>query len=184
MKKTQRAESRERWLAVLAEPDVIDRLCAEVANGCTIYDVCKKWDVPYSVLHAWVHDKDSINRLEKYTLALEARQTYFTESVLSQLIRIGWSDIRRLYDAKGKMLPPEKIPEDVAASIASLDVEYGIGGKVTRKARLLGKIEALQLLGRTSRMFTDRTELSGPNGGPLRVEPVSVYLPDNGRGKS
>lgn len=87
-------------------------------------------------------------------------------NVILELGRIAYSDIRNLFDQQGRLLPMHLLPQDVAASIASVEiVTTRIPGtepaevQYTVKVKLWNKNEALSLLGRHHRQFVDRVEI-------------------------
>jgi phage terminase small subunit len=47
-----------------------------------------------------------------------------------------------------------------------------------------GVLKGAELLGKHLKMWTDKTELTGKDGGPLQVQAkVTAYIPDNGRAR-
>ena len=91
-----------------------------------------------------------------------------SERVISELAAIAFGDIRDLYDDKGFLRPVSDWPGDVAASIASVEVEARFEGRgedrveldPVVKVRRLDKIAALKLLGQHLKMFRDTVELT------------------------
>jgi hypothetical protein len=57
------------------------------------------------------------------------------------------------------------MPEDIRRSIASVKFS-GDGGT---EVKFWSKNQALELLGKYRAMWTDKTELTGKDGGPLKV---------------
>lgn len=90
-----------------------------------------------------------------------------SETVLRELLKIATSDVRRLFDSKGALLPPEKWPDDVASAVSSVEIEdlfEGFGDSrtqigYTKKVKLWDKPKALELLGRHLKLYTDKVEL-------------------------
>jgi len=89
--------------------------------------------------------------------------------VLGELVRIAKSDVRKLFDDNGGLLPPSQWPDDMAGAVASVEVDeifqgYGedrehIG--YTKKVKLWKKEKALELLGKNLSLFVERVEVSG-----------------------
>lgn len=82
------------------------------------------------------------------------------EKVLAELTRLGFSDVRRLLDDAGHLLPIKAWPDDIAASVASVEVVTktmpGSGPteiEYVTKIRLWDKRGSLELLGRHLRLF-------------------------------
>lgn len=106
---------------------------------------------------------EAINR----AMASRAERTKITaDRVLTELGHIGFSNIKNLFDKDGNLLPMHMLPDDVAASVASFDVLTSrIPGsdpaevQYIVKIKLWGKPEALTLLGKHKKLFTDRIEV-------------------------
>lgn len=95
------------------------------------------------------------------------------ETVLSELLRIARSDIRKLFDVKTKvLLSPDEWSDDVAAAVSSIEVDeifdgYGkdrvlIGH--TRKVKMWDKTRGLEMLGKHLKLFDRRIEEEPPVG--------------------
>lgn len=92
--------------------------------------------------------------------------------VLKELLLIAKTDIATAYDEKGNLKPIHEIPEDTRRAIAGIKVfeEFEGFGKErhkigeTRELKLWNKLEALELLGRHLKLFTDKMEHSFAEG--------------------
>lgn len=87
------------------------------------------------------------------------------DRVLQELARIGLSDARALFDADGRLLPPEDWPDDIARAVASFEVVLRrVPGSEpaevahVAKVRFWDKPAALNLLGKHLGMFVERSE--------------------------
>jgi phage terminase small subunit len=88
------------------------------------------------------------------------------DTVLRELLKLAASDLRKLFDEKGGLLPPDKWPDEVAAAVSSVEVDelfegYGqdrhqIG--FTKKVKFWDKVKSLELLGKHLKLFTDKVE--------------------------
>lgn len=89
--------------------------------------------------------------------------------VLKELAVIGFSDLRQLLDADGKLKPVSEWPDAAALAIGSIEVvketvrngEEVSTHEQTIKVKTWDKPRALEMLGRYLKMFTDRKEISG-----------------------
>lgn len=96
--------------------------------------------------------------------------------VLQELARVGFADIRRLFDEHGNLRPICELDDDTAAAIASIEVEEVVSGDktktktVTRKIRRHDKNAALTTLARHFRLIGDRIELTGANGEAVKID--------------
>ena len=94
--------------------------------------------------------------------------------VIEELSHSALVDIRNLYDSEGNMIPIHKLPENVTRAISAIDVQTVWQGKgedaepvTTKKIKFVCKKGTLELIGKHLKMFTDKVESSGPNGGPI-----------------
>jgi phage terminase small subunit len=86
-----------------------------------------------------------------------------SEAVLDELARVGFSDLRKVFSKDGGLLPVSEWPEDTARAISSVEVEELFEGSGkdreqvgwTKKVKLWPKTEALSLLGKNLKLFTD-----------------------------
>lgn len=99
-----------------------------------------------------------------------AQRTEITQDrVLQELAKLGFFDIRKLFDNSGKPLDITGLDDETTACIAGLevmDVYEGTGEDkefvgYIKKYKLSDKLKALELLGRHLGMFKDKVELSG-----------------------
>jgi phage terminase small subunit len=91
------------------------------------------------------------------------------ERVLSEIAKMAFLDPRKLFDAEGKPLHITALDDDTAASIAGLDVvttgNQDVGYAEVMKIKLADKAKNLELLGRHLKLFTDKVEQTGKDGG-------------------
>ena len=110
------------------------------------------------------------------------------ERVLNELAKIAFVDSTQFFpkkvDGRYVAVEAEKLPAEVRAAMSSMRVT-----KAGISVQAHDKVKALQLLGQYLAMWTDRTEIDIPAGGPLVIvqppkEPSdSVALPPkNGPG--
>lgn len=159
-------ERKERTGRLLADPEVLEIICGHISNGGTAIDLAQTWDIRYSDIVNWINqDKE---RERRYRLALNARGEWGEERILKELRTLGFTDLSLAYDDNGKLKLPKDMPPEIRAAIAGIDVveEFiTVDGKPevvgqTKKLKLVDKLKAIELLGKTQRMFVDRTENS------------------------
>ena len=92
--------------------------------------------VPYSAqaLKAYGVDAATIDQygpasLETARAKLTAALDVDAERVLGELVRIGFADMRRIFDAEGNLLHPRFMDDDTAAAIAEVEVSKKAGGE-------------------------------------------------------
>lgn len=89
------------------------------------------------------------------------------DDVIRECLAIAKSDLRKLFDDHGNLLPAKQWPDEIAASVASIEVDELWEGRgddreqtgFTRRVRLWDKTKALEMLGRNLKLFTDKLEV-------------------------
>jgi phage terminase small subunit len=119
-------------------------------------------------------------------LAERSQRTQVTaDRVITEVARLGFSDVRKLFDPlSGQLLAPSEWPDDVAAAVSSIEVEELMGGTGpdrtqigwTKKVKLWDKPKSLEMLGRHLKLWVERHEHTGPNGGPIATRNDGVDL--------
>jgi phage terminase small subunit len=93
--------------------------------------------------------------------------------VVKGLKEIALFDPASLYDEHGALLPLHKVPLEARRALAGLEtdelIEDGVAVGLTRKVKWLDRTKAYELLGKHLKLFTEKQELSGADGGPLQV---------------
>lgn len=155
-KEGKRAKA-EREFALLREPEILEDLCEFIADRGTLSEWCKRKNLRYRVAYEWLHDQDHFDRLEAYARALEAQKGALSDLVISGLRDIVEADFRTLYDKRGKMLPPHKLPDRLARVVAGVKEDEKGGVDVRLESRKGGH----ELLGRALGLYKDRIEHEG-----------------------
>jgi phage terminase small subunit len=108
--------------------------------------------------------------------ALEAQQRRLeisADRTLLETARIAFADIRKLVDESGALKDIADLDDDTAAAIAGVEERQAReGGRsvTVKRVRLWDKNAALEKLGKHFKLFSERMEVSGPDGGPVEVE--------------
>lgn len=95
------------------------------------------------------------------------KEQVFTEAkvdakgVLQQIARLGFSDVRSLFDENGKLKDVTELGDDIAAAVQSIEIERRTEGKgedketyYVHKIRLAEKKGSLEMLARHLQLFT------------------------------
>jgi hypothetical protein len=109
------------------------------------------------------------------------------QRVLKESARIAFSDIRKVFKEDGSMVPIHEMPEDVAKSIAAVEIDElwaGTGADriqigVTKKIKFWDKNASL----RTLMQFMKLLGEDDPNANKQKHAHIHIYFPDNGRQK-
>lgn len=89
------------------------------------------------------------------------------DRALAEAARLAYSDIRQLYDDKGRLKPMKDWPDDLAAAVGGVEfvrrnVEGGDGHQDdVIKVKAWDKVKALEMLFKHMGLLTERLEHSG-----------------------
>lgn len=102
------------------------------------------------------------------------RNNIDADRVLKELARIGFVDVRKLFNSDGSLKRLDKLDDDVAASIASIEVNEmrdGDGFVIghTKKLRLWDKIASLTKLAQHLGLLDTKVTLKGDAQSPLQL---------------
>lgn len=168
----------------LDRPETLFEIVDEVANGGSLIAYCKKNEMRYSNIINWIYADEA--RQKSYEVALEARGEYVAQEILAELKKLGFSDVRKLFNNDGSIKEVSALDDDTAAAIAGIEIQEEACDKDgetivprTRKIKIIDKLKAIEMLGRNLKMFTDKVEHSGKVSledlvnGSLKKEPES-----------
>jgi phage terminase small subunit len=113
-----------------------------------------------------------LHRQAMQSLGVEAKE------VLQGMVRVAKADIRKVINQDGAALPVHEWPDEFAMAVAGVEIyeEYQGRGEerelvgYTKKFRLNDRVAALGQLGKHFKLFTEKVELAGPNGGAIPVQ--------------
>lgn len=117
--------------------------------------------------------------LQERMKAREQRTEITQDMVLREYAKLAFLDPRRFYDEGGALIPIQSLPADVAAALAGMEITVARSGtdedgkpeyEDVKKIKFIDKKGALDSIARHLGMFTDKTEHSGPNGGPIETK--------------
>lgn len=158
----------ERTRAMLEAPDAMMVVCAHICDGGSLTGLAELWDIRFSEVMRWIR-ADKL-RLRQYTDAMADRSEWVKETVLAEIRKLALNyDIRRILDDKGRLLPPDDWPEEMAAAVISVEVheleefnpmtkEREVIGHA-KKIKMVDRLAAIKLLGQSLAMFTERHEV-------------------------
>lgn len=112
----------------------------------------------------------------------EKRTEITQDMVLKELAKVGFFDIRKLFDDSGKPLDITGLDNETAACIVGLevmDIYEGTGEDkefvgYIKKYKLSDKLKALEMIGRHLGMFKDKMDIqhSGQIGGVMIIDDI------------
>lgn len=151
--------------------------------------------------------KQSVKARVRELLAKGERRAEVTVAqVLTELSRLAMSDLRKGFDADGRLLPPTEWSDEFSAAVASIEVvtkslpgeaddemdAQPHGGALARrrnakveyvhKIKFWDKNSALEKIAKYLGMFVDRHEVTGREGAPIesvtthRLDPSSAAI--------
>lgn len=95
------------------------------------------------------------------------------EMVLREIAKLAFGNIKNLYGKDGKLIPVNELPVDVAATLTEVtEKQLGKGDDapiLERKYKAADKKASLELLGKHLKLFTDKIEHTGADGGPIET---------------
>ena len=113
-------------------------------------------------------------------LERQAKRTGITaDRVLQETAKIAFSDIGRLFDEHGNLKKLADMDPEDRTFLQNVETSRSIaGGSVTdvTKVKLWDKLNALEKLGKHFKLFTDRQELTGADGGPIKTEVTIKFV--------
>lgn len=100
------------------------------------------------------------------------------DKVLQEIAKLAFGNVKNLYDESGKLKKIEDIEEEVAATIQEVYHEEIGDAVVKRKYKTADKKASLELLGKYLKLFSDKIELTGKDGGPIKTESTNINIED------
>ena len=145
----------------------MDVICSHVANGGTLIQLADQMGLRFGDMSNWIHSNEERDR--RYKAALNDRGEWSQERVLQELRTLGLADITEIFNDEGGLKPISEWPESISRAVSSIEVfeefegrgENRVQSGWTKKVRFVDKSKALELLGKNSRLFNDKVELSG-----------------------
>jgi phage terminase small subunit len=100
---------------------------------------------------------------------------------LRELVRLGTSDVRKLFSENGSLIPISDLDDDTAAAVASVEVitktlapdaDGNREVEYVHKLKLWDKNSALDKIAKHLGMFVERIEHTGKGGGPIQTATI------------
>lgn len=133
---------------------------------------------------AMVENSKIATRIEELRgLALKRHQVT-VDRVIAEYAKIAFLDIRKAFGDDGDLKPIHEIDDDTAAAIAGVESEAVFEGSgrdrervgTLKKIKLADKKGALDSIAKHLGMFTDKTEITGKDGGPVDLTDARAAL--------
>ena len=153
---TDRAALIKRTNIFLNFDTTQDEVLDHIRNGGSLIDFCRVGQLNYNTVSRWM--RSNKDRSELYDKALSDRSEYIIESVLSELRKTATTNITKLYNDLGLLLPMNQWPESISSTIKEITHDKDTGSII--KISFWSKEKAIELLGKNLGLFVDRIEHS------------------------
>lgn len=118
--------------------------------------------------------------IDRAMMAQQKRLEISADRTLLEAARIAFADIRKLVDEDGNLKNIVDLDDDTTPAIASVKVRRvrNADGQMVdaHEYRFWDKNAALDKLGKHFKLFIERKEVTGPDGGPISVEQKVVTM--------
>lgn len=99
------------------------------------------------------------------------------ERVLTEMARISFSDIRKIFNEDHSLKQPSEWDDETAAAVAGVEVFEEFFGRGndrtlighTKKLKIFDKTKTLEQLGKHLKLFTEKHEVTGKDGNPIEA---------------
>lgn len=116
-------------------------------------------------------------RLDELMQPVIERAQMCREEWLQALARISRADVRKIFDSHGNPREITELGDNEAAAIAAFEFCENLAGKseerracgYTRRFRMADKLKAFELYGKAMGFYTERREISGPDGASVNI---------------
>jgi phage terminase small subunit len=111
--------------------------------------------------YKFLRDPEIAAAIAERDRALTAKLKITAERVLLEMMRLAFSDHRKLYNTDGSLKPLHELDDDTAAALAAVETVTRVGrgpegGSQLHKVKLGDKQPALVMLGRYLQIFGDK----------------------------
>lgn len=146
-------------------------------------------ETAYSIGHENLSKPEIQVRINELRISMGKSFNVTRERIAQELARIGFSDIRELFNEDGSLKPPNEWPDDLAATVASIETDelfQGVGRDreqigFTKKVKVWEKVKALEALCKLiGYNAPEKTAFTDPDGNPVQI---IFQLPANNREK-
>ena len=164
MRRSKEYHGKAIDLSQISQEEAI-QACIHVANGGSFADISEKHGFDMHYFIEMVRRKVGPNVVDD---AMNRRDAWLREVVLREVLRIGLSDLREIFNDDGSLKPISQWSRGAAAAVSSVEVEELFSGRgtdrqhvgFTKKIKFWDKSKALDKLGKQANLFTPKVEIS------------------------
>ena len=160
MKDVVESKTRDQLIAerLTDNPDAMEHIFNHVAQGGSLVELAKMWDIPYWAIAAYTSQEGRDKVLNR---AMVLRSEYWIEKLKWIIQQLSESNIQDLYDENGAILNPKDMPRTLAACVQPIEVfeefDYMDGQKIkigeTKKVKFWNKDKNLEMLAKIYGLF-------------------------------
>lgn len=163
-KKKAKTKRKNKTLAATADRKV-EIFCQAIDSGLTQAEAYRKafprslnWkiDSVYSEASKFAHTPKVMKRMSQLKEESRLRHNNQMDAIITGLRRITDFDPRKLFDEKGKLLPVELWPDDIALAIEAIESP----GTDNMKLKVHSKLSAFRMLGQRLKMWNGENGMS------------------------
>lgn len=138
-------------LAHVEDPKIFNSALNHIANGGSLIDLCKMWELRYSDVMRVIRSNPDLKA--RYDQAMVDREEWAKERVLAEFKALATFSIKDLFDSNGVPIPIHQLPDQVASAIKEINADGDV--------KMVDKLKALDSLGKHMAGLVDKKEISG-----------------------
>lgn len=146
-------------MTLISDPERILVIIDHVANGGSMIDLCKDWNVRYSGIYNAIQKNTEYKKL--YDLALAARDEYDREDIKNDLNKLRSYNIKdayqRIESPDGQVTYKALHPAEMPSSLTSAIKEISSDGSV----KFIDKTKLIDMAGKRLGVLTEKIEIKG-----------------------
>jgi phage terminase small subunit len=149
---------------VAVKPAFEEEFCQGIANGNTVAATLRSMGVNHKSTMYWHLAKEPrvVKRIQELVAMRLSAAGVTAERTKREIARVAYADVRKIFDAEGRLLPVHEIDDDTAAAITSITVQRKNIGTAKEpehvdviKIRFASKMDALGLLAKHFKLIND-----------------------------
>lgn len=140
-----------RTIVTLNDPNNIEVIIDHVANGGSVIDLCKLWQMKYSDIMRKIRAIPETKAA--YEQALLDRDEWAKERLMSEVRSLSTYSIKDALNPDGTFKPLHELPDELAAAIKEIDIDGVL--------KFSDKLKAIDLFGKQLGVFIEKKEISG-----------------------
>jgi hypothetical protein len=142
-------ERKQRTADILGDPEIMTVICAHIANGGSLIELAKLWNIRYSDAINFI--RTDADREKLYGTAINDRTEWAREIIKREILLLASTDMREAFDVDGSIKDMKDWPEHLARAVSSYEP-----GKI----KLADKLKALESYGKIHGLYVEKHEVA------------------------